>query len=99
MRAGTPLGGNALLYGKAGYSNTRLKARYDSLGGLLDFDRSRAGGGWHAGGGGEFGLGGKLYGKAEYVFTNSSGTFEESGTTASLSADRHELVLGLGIRF
>jgi outer membrane immunogenic protein len=100
LRAGLPVSANALLYGKAGYSNTRLKVRYEGLGGLLgDFETSESGGGWHAGGGAEFGLGGNLYAKAEYVFTNSSGAFEEDDATASLSADRHEFVAGLGLRF
>ncbi len=100
VRAGVPIGTATLLYGKLGYSNTRLKVRYDDFEDIIDdFDLSRSGDGWHAGGGIELGFGKSFYGKAEYVFTNSSGNFSEAGASGSLDADRHEFVAGLGFRF
>jgi outer membrane immunogenic protein len=99
VRAGVPLGTSTLVYGKVGYSNTELNLQYEGASDLLDFELSESGGGWHAGGGLEFALGENLYAKAEYVFTNSSGTFDEADESVSISADRHEVVLGLGFRF
>lgn len=100
IRAGLPVGASTLVYGKLGYSNTRVRVRYDDFEDILgDFELSEEGGGWHAGAGFELGFGGNLYGKAEYVFTNSSGSFSEAGAAGSLDADRHEFVAGLGIRF
>lgn len=100
VRAGIPMGTSALLYGKLGYSNSRLRVRYDDFEDIIDdFELSESGGGWHAGGGIELGFGKNFYGKAEYVFTNSSGNFNEAGASGDLDADRHEFVAGLGIRF
>jgi outer membrane immunogenic protein len=100
VRAGVPLGTSALLYGKLGYSNTRIRVRYDDFDDIIDdFSLSEEGDGWHAGGGIELGFGRNFYGKAEYVFTNSSGNFNEAGASGNLDADRHEFVAGLGIRF
>lgn len=100
VRAGVPVGASALVYGKLGYSNTRVKVRYDDFEDILDdFELSEEGGGWHAGAGVELGFGRNFYGKAEYVFTNSSGNFNEAGAAGTLDADRHEFVAGLGFRF
>ena len=100
VRAGVPVGPASLLYGKVGYSNTRLRVRYEDFEDIIDdFEFSDSGGGWHAGAGVELGFGGSLYGKAEYVFTKSEGNFSEAGGTASLDANRHEFLAGLGIRF
>ena len=100
VRAGVPVGAAALVYAKAGYSDTKVKVRYEGLGGLIDdFELSESGGGLHAGAGLELALGTNLYVKGEYVFTKSSGNFEDFGTAAELDADRHEFTAGLGFRF
>lgn len=100
LRAGVPVGAAALAYGKLGYSDTRVTVRYEGLGDFFDdFELSESGGGWHAGAGLELGLGTSLYAKGEYVYTNSSGSFDEGGASASLDADRHEFIAGVGFRF
>ena len=89
-RIGTRVGGNTLLYAKAGYTNARLTTTYnDGTGaGLGNFRTSDDLDGWRLGAGAEFGLGAHTYLKAEYRYSN----YEHD-------IDRHQVVAGVGVRF
>ena len=87
-RFGAAIGGNSLLYAKAGYTNARFRAEYRATptGTLVttsdDLDGVRVGGGV------QFGLGPNMYAKAEYRYSNYQDGF-----------DKHQAVGGLGFRF
>ncbi len=78
-RVGFALGDTALAYLKAGYTNARFEAT--GLGGE-EADGVRVGGGV------EYRLGGKLFVKGEYRYSNYEAGIE-----------RHQVVGGVGIRF
>lgn len=86
-RLGTQIGSNALLYGKVGYSNARLKAivRED---GVTTLEDAANGDGLRLGAGVEFNFGTSLFAKAEYRYSNY-----EAGIS------RNQLIGGLGFRF
>lgn len=92
-RAGFRVGGAALLYGKAGYTNGRFSSAYE------DFTNTRENlaereslGGYHLGAGAELGFG-PLYGKAEYLHTG----YSEGDLGFDVARD--QIKLGLGLRF
>jgi outer membrane immunogenic protein len=78
-RLGTVIGGSALAYVKAGYTNAAID--------IPGFG-SETGSGIRAGAGVEYKLGGQLFVKGEYRYSNYEGDVE-----------RHQIVGGLGIRF
>ena len=78
-RAGMPVGDTALLYVKAGYTNARIEA--------AGFGGSN-GDGVRLGTGIEYKLGGNLFLKGEYRYSNYQDDVE-----------RHQVVGGLGLRF
>lgn len=112
VRVGLPLSESAMIFVKGGYSNGQFEATYDPD--LTDNDDDEPGdtfafnedlGGWHAGGGIEFGLTGPLYAKLEYTFT-SYGSQEyrpegadEDSDALEIGTDRHLVVAGIGLRF
>lgn len=77
-RVGVPVGPQMLAYAKAGYANGRVNTP--------TFRRN--GDGFRVGGGLEYKLGGNLFLKAEYRYTN----YEQD-------VERHQVVGGLGVRF
>ena len=77
-RAGLPIGTSTLAYVKAGYTNARLEAA--GIGGNAD--------GVRVGAGIEYKLGGKVYLKGEYRYSNYEADLE-----------RHQVLGGVGIRF
>lgn len=78
-RVGVAMDAGSLLYAKAGYTNARLST--DGAGG-------DNGDGVRVGAGVEYKVGGQLYLKGEYRYSNYEGDVE-----------RHQVVGGLGIRF
>jgi len=78
-RAGFAIGDQALAYVKAGYTNARVKTQ--GFGG-------DNGDGVRLGAGLEYRLGGQLFVKGEYRYSNYEGDVE-----------RHQFVTGLGVRF
>ncbi len=86
-RIGAVVGGNTLLYAKAGYTNARVRLTADdgttttTLGGQ-NLDGVRVGAGL------EHSFGGRFYGKAEYRYSN----YQDD-------VSRHQLLAGLGVRF
>jgi outer membrane immunogenic protein len=110
-RAGVPIGKSALAYVKGGYSNGKFDIAYDpdvtdndddEPGEIARFGKSR--GGFHVGGGVEVGLTRALYGKLEYVYTDyGKGSFllgdEQGDPTLDVGSDRHQVAVGIGLRF
>jgi len=84
-RFGTMIGDNFLLYGKAGYSNSRLKVRTTAGSASLGYSENNDG--LRLGAGGEFAFG-QAFAKVEYRYTNYESGF-----------DRDQVFLGLGWRF
>lgn len=88
-RAGGMISDNVLLYAKAGYTNFRSSNRFIPAGGATlvvhpEFDGLRLGAGT------EIAVGARTFVKAEYRFSNYE---------ASQSFDRHQGVVGFGLRF
>jgi outer membrane immunogenic protein len=94
-RIGFTLGNNALLYAKGGYTNARINEHYTAPGtpgiNISDHDDLD---GWRAGAGVEVKLGGKVYAKAEYRYSDYS-----SDSGLGLDVKRNQVVGGLGVRF
>jgi outer membrane immunogenic protein len=89
-RVGAVVSPNVLVYGKAGYTNARIKADYEDGTGdtALDFEEGENLDGVRVGGGVEFALGPNSYAKTEYRYSNYEQGF-----------DRHQVVAGFGFRF
>jgi outer membrane immunogenic protein len=89
-RAGAAVSPNVLVYGKAGYTNARVKADYEdgTAGTTLDFEDGENLDGVRVGGGVELALGPNSYAKTEYRYSNYEQGF-----------DRHQVVAGFGFRF
>jgi outer membrane immunogenic protein len=110
-RAGVPFGQSSLVYVKGGYSNGKFDVAYDpdvtdngdeEPGAFAAFSKSR--GGFHVGGGIEVGLTQALYGKVEYVYTDyGKGSYRlgdgEDDPTLAVGSDRHQVAVGIGLRF
>ena len=100
-RAGIQTSARGMLYVKGGYSNGRLKATYedpssptDNLSAGTNLD------GFHVGAGGEVGFGSNAYAKLEYVYTKyDGGSYEDEDFGVGADLERHQLLLGVGIRF
>lgn len=97
-RVGIPLSTQAMIYGKAGYSNGKLNV--DFLPGsdptlFDDYDSSRSG--FHVGGGAEIPVLARAYTRVEYVFSKYEKF--DVGSTLELPFSRHQLVAALGMRF
>lgn len=110
LRAGVPIGDNSLIYAKGGYSNGKFKGSYDAdvtdnedeePGEVARFSDTR--GGYHAGAGVEIGITAGAYAKLEYTYTDfGDGSFvldEDEEFAIDMSTDRHQVLLGLGVRF
>lgn len=89
-RVGTTLSPHALLYGKAGYTNSRLSLDYEdgTAGTTADFETGENLDGVRVGGGVELAIGSNAYAKTEYRYSNYEQGF-----------DRHQVVAGFGFRF
>lgn len=110
-RVGVPLGQSSLIYAKGGYSNGKFDVAYDpdvtdnddeEPGETFAFSESR--GGFHVGAGVEVGLTGGLYGKLEYVYTDFGGASfvvgdEDDSPILDVKSDRHQVGVGIGLRF
>ncbi len=108
LRAGLPMGDGSLIYVKGGYSHANIRASY-----LDDVDDINSGlfadsdgvSGYHLGAGVELGLGvlglsPNLYAKGEYVHTRYKEAFKsELGAGESFNPTRHQLLVGVGMRF
>ena len=89
-RVGAVVGGNTLLYAKAGYTNARVNVAYDDGTAATgpDFAGHSNLDGVRVGGGAQFGIGPNTYIRTEYRYSNYQDGF-----------DRHQVVGGFGFRF
>jgi len=88
-RVGAVVGRSTLLYAKAGYTNARNEATYNSnVAGSTIVTSHGTLDGFRVGAGVEQAVGRKAFVKAEYRYSN----YEQG-------VDRHQVVAGLGIRF
>lgn len=89
-RVGAAVSPNVLLYGKAGYTNSRVSLDYEdgTTGTVNDFEAGENLDGIRVGAGVEFALGPNSYAKTEYRYSNYEQGF-----------DRHQVVAGFGFRF
>lgn len=94
-RIGVRVIDNALLYAKAGYTNTRLKGTY-SFGGSSASDSEDLGG-FRVGAGVEVAIE-KVFGRLEYRYSDY-GELNFQGTPTGVSFTRHQVLFGLGYRF
>ncbi len=96
-RLGTMLGESTKVYFKGGYTNTNLDVDYnDNLG--MQFSDSEALGGYRVGTGVEFLLGERAVVRAEYRYSDYGDT-DLFGFSTGLQTERHQGVVGVGIRF
>ncbi|MDQ4087007.1 MAG: porin family protein [Pseudomonadota bacterium] len=97
-RIGFAASPNALIYAKAGYTNTGVEAAFDDDVDLFEFEREIDG--WRAGVGGEFRFGTNAYGKVEYRYSNYGDLeFDDTDFERNIDVDRHQVVAGVGFRF
>lgn len=91
-RIGYAMSPQTLIYGKAGYTNARIEARYDdattSIRDHADMD------GYRLGAGIEYNITPSAYVKGEYRYSHY-GNMEDF----DIDTDRHQLMAGVGIRF
>lgn len=89
-RAGVGIGGNSLVYVKAGYTNARFRADYDdgTAATASDFTSRTNLDGIRAGVGAQIGVGSNAYLRTEYRYSN----YQDG-------VDRHQVVGGFGVRF
>ena len=92
-RVGFAVGDRALIYAKGGYTNARINTHYDAPG-VAGVKTGENLDGWRAGAGAEVKLGGKVYAKAEYRYSNYG-----NADGYDINLDRHQVVGGVGIRF
>jgi outer membrane immunogenic protein len=98
-RLGVRAAPSTLVYGKAGYTNTKIDARFeDAAANALDFDDKVDG--WRLGAGVEQLFGQNAFAKLEYRYSKY-GDLEYEGTDmeADIDLDRHQFVAGIGFRF
>lgn len=100
-RIGYAVAPSTMLYAKAGYTNARIKARYnDGLG--ATFRESATLDGFRVGAGIEqkFNLlGPSGFVKAEYRYSNYSNLDLPNDIDAKVDTDRHQVLAGIGVRF
>jgi outer membrane immunogenic protein len=89
-RVGATVSPRVLVYGKAGYTNARVRTEYEdgTDSDALDFSVGENLDGVRVGGGVEFAVGPNSYAKTEYRYSNYEQGF-----------DRHQVVAGFGFRF
>lgn len=89
-RVGFGIGGNSLIYAKAGYTNARVRVDYEdgTAGTVNDFTQRTNLDGIRGGVGAQIGLGSNAYVRTEYRYSN----YQDG-------VDRHQVVGGVGFRF
>ena len=87
VRAGVNVGERGKLYALAGYTNARFRFAYTTPAGVRTSDSENLDG-FRLGAGYEHAIGERTYGKVEYRYSN----YEND-------VSRHQMLLGVGIRF
>ena len=102
-RVGVKANENMMFYAKGGYTNAKLNIRSDD--GTTEFDTDYDLDGYRVGGGLEYALSNNLYTNIEYRYSNySDAEVDFDGTLADsdrfdVDTDRHQVLVGLGMRF
>jgi len=97
MRLGVRAGRSVLVYGKVGYANSRFDFDYASAQTGFAFHSTDTADGWRVGIGAERRIGRRSYLKSEYHYTFYA---DEGGADQSYGDNgRHQLLIGLGVRF
>ena len=96
-RLGFRAGPSTLIYGKAGYTNMKLKGSISDATDLLNFKGETDG--WRLGAGVEQLFGPNAYGKIEYRYSNYGGFDAGIGEELDIDLNRHQVVAGIGFRF
>ena len=106
-RIGFRAGPSTLVYGKAGYTNTSIEANIEGDGDRFEFDTNVDG--YRLGAGIEQLFGPRAYGKVEYRYSNYNNldfsddfdldNFEAEDFDTKIDLDRHQVVVGVGLRF
>jgi outer membrane immunogenic protein len=102
VRAGVLATPQTLVYAKAGYTNAKLNVQ--GVNGDVDVDRNYELDGYRVGAGVEQSIGTNTYAKLEYRYSNYSSAdfrFGDGSTTDSfdVDTDRHQVLVGVGMRF
>ncbi len=105
-RLGFLAGPSTLVYGKAGYTNTSVEGGFESTGDRFEFDSNVDG--WRLGAGIEQLFGRNAYGKIEYRYSNYNNLdfsddfdfddFESEDFDTDIDLDRHQVMVGFGVR-
>lgn len=97
-RVGFRASDRALVYAKAGYTNTAIDFTIDDDGDETDSDLNIDG--YRLGAGLEYLFGTNAYGKIEYRYSKYGDLeFDESNAELDIDLDRHQVVAGVGFRF
>jgi outer membrane immunogenic protein len=106
-RIGFRAGPSTLVYGKAGYTNTSIEANIEGDGDRFEFDTNVDG--YRLGAGIEQLFGPRAYGKVEYRYSNYNNLdfsddfdlddFDAEDFDTDIDLDRHQVVVGVGLRF
>ncbi|NNC60424.1 MAG: porin family protein [Erythrobacter sp.] len=102
-RIGAKVGDRALAYVKGGYTNAKLDIRSND--GTREFNEDYDLDGYRVGGGVEYAINQNMFVNAEYRYSNYSeaevdfeGTLPDSDRF-NVDLDRHQVTVGLGVRF
>ncbi|WP_238929709.1 outer membrane protein [Sphingopyxis terrae] len=94
-RIGFAASDNVLLFAKGGYTNARVKLKYnDGTSSLTEGDNLD---GYRLGGGAEY-VSGPIFGRLEYRYSDY-GEYSYAGVGTGLKASRHQVVFAGGYRF
>lgn len=102
-RVGAKVGDKALAYVKGGYTNAKYNIRSDD--GTTEFDNDYDVDGWRLGAGVEYAFSQNMFVNAEYRYSNySEAEVDFDGTLPDterfgVDLDRHQVVVGVGVRF
>lgn len=102
-RVGARLGPQMLLYAKGGYTNAKFDVRSND--GTTEYNEDIDADGYRVGAGAEYALSENLYTKLEYRYSNYSKAEIDFGGDLpdserfDVDTDRHQVVVGVGMRF
>lgn len=94
-RIGFAASDNVLLFAKGGYTNARVKLKYND--GTISFTEGDNLDGYRLGGGAEY-VSGPIFGRLEYRYSDY-GEYSYAGVATGLKASRHQVVFAGGYRF
>ena len=102
-RIGVKANPNMMFYAKGGYTNAKLNVRSND--GTTEFDTDYDLDGYRVGGGLEYAFGKNMFTNIEYRYSNySDANVDFNGTLPDtdqfdVDTDRHQVTVGLGVRF